>query len=331
MAKINDGKRKVNSVAIAIGKNGGAVAKEQEIRKQSKNCPERRSKRVIRTKRKLDFVYTNDREENKDEIHDNSNQIGSNNNAQLTHAHVSNLGQSQCKMRKHGVKSRTNKSQLSKKEKKQTSKISHKRLMHDVFDGIKVAVNSDDEEELDYDDILEDEDSSMYQDQHDQQEGAPVPDQQNENMDCGQNAGVTSVNNSLDLGASADEQTIMNNPHLRKLLNKMLDERIQEAQSRGESSGSQLLTRMTPPSAIAADANQASGQKSSGKKNKNQGNTMVKSPSDTTIYVPALTWGHGNQRNQPELFISNGVIQLCSKPNDNNISNRLWKGTVVQK
>ena len=69
-----------------------------------------------------------------------------------------------------------------------------------------------------------------------------------------------------------EEQLIMNNPHLKKLLNNMLDERIQNARTNGESSHSELLT----------------GKESH--KEPNRGNVVkiMKSPSDTMIYVPAL-------------------------------------------
>ena len=61
-----------------------------------------------------------------------------------------------------------------------------------------------------------------------------------------------------------EEELVMNNPHLRKLLNKMLDERIQEAKKRGETSESEILTKLTP---------QSNKRKSSG----NQ--AIIKSPS----------------------------------------------------
>ena len=135
-----------------------------------------------------------------------------------------------------------------------------------VFDGIQVSVNSDEEEEeLDYeDDVGDDEADSMTQDQQDEQ---PIE----ESLDNSLGLGVTSANIS-------DEQLIMNNPHLKRLLNKMLDERIKNACENGESSNSQLLSKLTP--------NDESKNKQNGKTSK--GNMTIKSPSDTTIYMPAL-------------------------------------------
>ena len=53
------------------------------------------------------------------------------------------------------------------------------------------------------------------------------------------------------LGASSstlnDEDMIMQNPHLKKLFNKMLDDRIKKTAVSGETSNSRLLTSLTPP------------------------------------------------------------------------------------
>ena len=84
----------------------------------------------------------------------------------------------------------------------------------------------------------------------------------------------------LNLNASEttmdEEQLLLSNPGLKKLFNKMLDDRIRQANQSGECSNSQLLMTLTP-------------------NNRNQGKSamavkdpMVKSPSDTTIYVPAF-------------------------------------------
>ena len=103
-----------------------------------------------------------------------------------------------------------------------------------------------------------------------------------ENMDGQQNDSSTSEDIQLRVTSAslADEQLVMNNPHLRKLLNKMLDERIQQAQTRGESSTSHLLS-----TDVAVTAGQPKTQK--GKMNK-MNDKVIKSPSDTIIYVPAL-------------------------------------------
>ena len=72
-----------------------------------------------------------------------------------------------------------------------------------------------------------------------------------------------------------DEQTLLQNPGLRKLFNQLLDERIEQVKKNGESSGSTILSTFSP-------------------QNQNKDKTpglvkdRIKSPSDTTIYVPAL-------------------------------------------
>ena len=65
----------------------------------------------------------------------------------------------------------------------------------------------------------------------------------------------------------------------------MLDERIKEATTKGESSNSQLFSRLTPQES----------NKNVKKQRLNQGINRVKSPSDTTIYVPALNRSGGPQ------------------------------------
>ena len=89
----------------------------------------------------------------------------------------------------------------------------------------------------------------------------------------------------------------MNNPHLRKLFNKMLDERIESARVEGESSGSRLLTVMTPKPADKSSSkkkNTTTTDEGNGRSNLLR-NKLIKSPSDTTIYAPAL------QRNGPPI------------------------------
>ena len=74
-------------------------------------------------------------------------------------------------------------------------------------------------------------------------------------------------------GSSIDEQDkLLKNPALRKLFNQLLDEHIRQDSEKGESSGSTLLSNMSP---------QEIG------KNKPRVEIM-KSPSDTMVYAPAL-------------------------------------------
>ena len=102
----------------------------------------------------------------------------------------------------------------------------------------------------------------------------------------------------------------------------MLDERINEAVNKGESSRSQLLTRVTPGSAAAATAAPAatgnSKTKASALNRISKGINLVKSPSDTTIYVPALNKATGPLTT---------VIPLQS--NDGNVmDNRLGRPSI---
>ena len=144
-------------------------------------------------------------------------------------------------------------------------------------DGIQVTVNSD-EEELDYDDILlpdgefDDEMGSIADEANfDNPSDVHVDqvDTENGNLshlstDVGIILGVTS-------SSMNDEELVMSNPHLKKLFNKMLDDRIKKAAGeKGESSSSRLLSSMTPP------------------ENTKRGKDLIKSPSDTTVYAPTL-------------------------------------------
>ena len=186
--------------------------------------------------------------------------------------------------------------------------LSHAKTNHD---GIQVSVNSDDEE-LDYIDDISDQDQdevcSMDLDGHNGLELPPSSGDGN----CGQKqagtvesqeegAEVDGIDNTLELGATSstltDEQLIMNNPHLQRLLNKMLDERIEkaaQAQKTGESSRSELLTRMSPNTNSVVgnkkkDKTPAKATATTSQRMDNQGTLLVKSPSDTTIYAPVLS------------------------------------------
>ena len=89
-----------------------------------------------------------------------------------------------------------------------------------------------------------------------------------------------STDSAVILGATSstlnNEGMVMSNPHLRKLFNKMLDERIRKSAEQGESSSSQLLTSTVQKQPATPNANNGKGKE------------MLKSPSDTTVYVPAL-------------------------------------------
>ena len=200
--------------------------------------------------------------------------MGKNNNAQLDRK-VDNSRKSK--------DSNDSRSRPQLKAKKRKVNKNDKICVKSTFDGIQVSVNSDDEE-LDYEDDLldqgeEDEIDSMDEDSMVAQNQAAQARSGKQSPAKGNNI-VDHTENDMALGTSSasltDEELVMNNPHLRKLLNKMLDERILEASKRGESSNSQLLTKMTPQN-----------QNSAGKKQK-QGMHVVKSPLDTTIYIPAL-------------------------------------------
>ena len=162
-------------------------------------------------------------------------------------------------------------------------------------DGIQVTVNSDEEEELDYDDVLltegDDIDSFcgevkpddtritnlVIQTNKKQQEQPTRRELENSQNDTDggdhEHDSQMMTDSALILGATSasmnEEEQVMSNPHLKKLFNKMLDERIKKANEAGETSTSQILTSMTP-------------------KNSKRGKEIIKSPSDTTVYVPAL-------------------------------------------
>ena len=201
---------------------------------------------------------------------------------------------------RHDEISRKNPKSFQSRE-NQGKKISAKGFDHDdkinkMFDGIQVSVNSD-EEELDYeDDILEnkvDDEMDTFQDEleieRNEDERVVLAKQQvkDKQVDKTRNSEITdkaSDGNEMVLGVSSasltEEELMMNNPHLKKLLNRMLDERIKEAQNKGESSSSCILSGMAP---------QVEGSQVNQKVNKKKQNAgIVKSPSDTTIYVPAL-------------------------------------------
>ena len=94
----------------------------------------------------------------------------------------------------------------------------------------------------------------------------------------------SSGDSEVQLGAlaqesSLDENAIMENPALKRLFNQLLDECIKKASVQGEGSGSTLLSILSP---TPNNPNANTGKGHSGQVNN------VKSPSDTTVYVPAL-------------------------------------------
>ena len=144
-------------------------------------------------------------------------------------------------------------------------------------DKVKVSVNSD--EELDFvDDIndLDDNESIVHD-----------------------NVGVQNLT----------EKDLMGNPHIEKILNKMMDERFDRefARRMGETSKSTTLTR--PPD---SDNNPRGKVNISGKESVNNSKnsqiekdkcSKIKSPSDTTIYVLALKRNLNPRVNLEEAFL----------------------------
>ena len=276
------------------------MGKNDKQTKQAAFLPCRTSKRAIKAKRKLDFVYDNGREKkvsNERAVIKNVNSTshsnsGKNNNAQIVRANRSTKLPSV----KGSVK-RVTKGRVSQKVAPENNRMSENAINKNVFDGIKVSVNSD-EEELDYED-------NVFQDDD---EGSIMEQQENDTMDrengpckkvfkeMTEDVQTADANTDMVLGASSasmtEEDLVMNNPHLRKLLNRMLDERIQDAARRGEMSSSQLLTSLSPKDTQGHNHGNDQGQRpdtnSRGKNMKNNGINAIKSPSDTPIYVPAL-------------------------------------------
>ena len=89
-----------------------------------------------------------------------------------------------------------------------------------------------------------------------------------------------------------------------------MEEHIQEAKDKGESSGSELLTKLAP-----GNTGKLKGNKR-GEQGKNMGNAInvVKLPSDTTIYVQALNRLLGNEALMGDLNVAQTGI-LGAKTN----------------
>ena len=111
-----------------------------------------------------------------------------------------------------------------------------------------------------------------------------------------------SLNMALGTSSSTltEEQLVMNNPHLKKLLNKMLDERIQDAKRKCETSSSELLMQMA--GRTEQQGQQEQTEQVTHKRKQNTG--IVKSPSDMTIYIPAYSrmLAHNNGQNSNMLL-----------------------------
>ena len=111
---------------------------------------------------------------------------------------------------------------------------------------------------------------------------------QNVNVDSDLEVSMGPMESSANDESLNDEQKLLEqNPGLRNLFNKLLDERIKQAADKGESSQSTLLSTMTPPAKGKSNHKQQSQLVAA--KQKVIVQKSVKSPSDTTIYVPALT------------------------------------------
>ena len=125
-------------------------------------------------------------------------------------------------------------------------------------------------------------------------------DQQVEQLNADMNATVTEVPPemqsiismpSTNEGIFTEKQFLDSNPGLRSLFNQFLDEHLKQTVQTGESSGSTLLMSLTPNNMDGKTKGINSGKDKSGVTQTFQGNksgNMVKLPSDTTIYAPAL-------------------------------------------
>ena len=140
------------------------------------------------------------------------------------------------------------------------------------------------QEELDYDDFPDEE--GMNEERDDSSLGSMNPDEEPTRQDEVDSELATIPKQGAASNYESDEEYVMNNPSLRKLFNKLLDEWIKQASEKGESSSSKLLTSLSPT---------RKGMDKSTPKNlkkiptyRTAKDKVVKSPSDTTIYAPAL-------------------------------------------
>ena len=194
----HEGDESSPTVGEKISKRNSAVVKDDNVAMRQY----KRSTLKVKAKRQIDFVYENDHRSQNSRSKLVSD---ANNNAQINANKL--LGPDNSKRAK--LKEKTN--EKTKPGKKQKSLNNKDKLINQCnFDGIQVPVNSD-EGELDYVDDVEQDDESCSIDHED----LAVTDKGEEVMELGATSSTLT-----------EEQLIMNNPHLRKLLNKMLDERI---------------------------------------------------------------------------------------------------------
>ena len=104
-------------------------------------------------------------------------------------------------------------------------------------DGVEVCVDNNAEAELDYD-FTEEEAARLAGDSQ------TSDDSMEADAELILNPERAVASDASDL--SEEQKLLQNNPGLKQLFNKMLDERIKQATKTGKSSSSQLLTRMTP-------------------------------------------------------------------------------------
>ena len=151
-----------------------------------------------------------------------------------------------------------------------TALVDHNLLKSKTGDGIDIAVETGDDE-LDY------EFTEEKEDQFDSSDGSS--DHEVEINQTKQQQNLTQE--------EKDKKLLEDNPSLKRLFNQMLDERIKQATKSGEGSKSTLLTSLSPCGATGNSGNKPNGGPLQSR--------VTKSPSDTTIYTPAL--GRKNNRN----------------------------------
>ena len=160
----------------------------------------------------------------------------------------------------------------------------------DAHDGVLIAV--DPGEELDYDDVLVPDDRTVQSTMEEwDEEPAMVQDEQRSNVD---------VSSEQQFNGCTVEQ-LLANPQLKLLLNRMVDERIQKDKSivAGTSARKDVIemgavaVATTPKTAnehgkVAVINSTITNSKSKHRSSGTKAIPVVKSPSDTTIYAPAL-------------------------------------------
>ena len=151
-------------------------------------------------------------------------------------------------------------------------------------DGVNVMVDAD-EEELDYFDDVEDVERETS----------------SNGMDVSGEDTLES-NESVRAACESSDEELLQNPNIRTLLNKMLDEKLEKefAKRMGETSQLTILTEAPVSNTMVQKSpvvKKTQGQNSNNKLNcgknsnvnRNVGSQIVKFPLDTTVYAPALT------------------------------------------